>query len=64
MKTLINEYKKIYKYNCDRCNKEISFNDNTLRQVYIKFNTNKSKKICDLCDKCYRAFYRATFKKK
>ena len=64
MKTLIDKSTNKYKYNCDRCNKEISFKDNTLKQVYIKYKANKSKKLCDLCDRCYKALERGIYKNK
>lgn len=63
MKTLENPSTRQYKYNCDRCGKEISFKERNLHQIYSKYQTFKSKKICDLCDKCFRSFKRGVFKK-
>lgn len=63
MKTLIDKAKKQYKYNCDRCKREISYKDNTLFQVHIKYKENKMIKKWDLCDKCYKAFKRAIYTK-
>lgn len=57
-------YGKKYKYNCDRCGKEISYREKTLKQVHIKFSDRHSKKLCDLCDKCYKSLVRGVFKKK
>lgn len=63
MKELVDPAKKKYKYNCDRCNKEISFENKTLFQLIVKYKSNKSKKIFDLCNRCYRAVVKALNKK-
>ena len=63
MKILADKAKKKYKYYCDRCNKEISFEDNTLKQIHVKYKTKTSKKVCDLCDRCYKSFIRGVFRK-
>ena len=57
-------YGKKYRYYCDRCGQEINFKEKTLKQVYIKHNDRTSKKLCDLCDKCYKSLVRGVFKKK
>lgn len=68
MKTEIENYKygygKRYRYHCDRCGREISYKENTLKQVHIKYSDRHSKKLCDLCERCYRSLYRGVFKKK
>lgn len=64
MKTLINASKKLYRYNCDRCGEQISFKANNLKQLYVKYDKNfNSKKVCDLCDKCFKSLERGVFKK-
>lgn len=64
MKTLIDKkIGAIYRYNCDRCGKEISFKENTMFQIYIKQDNRNSKKFCDLCDRCYRSLQRGIRKK-
>jgi hypothetical protein len=58
MKTLINKSTKEYRYNCDRCNREISFKDKTMKQIDVRYNSNganKTKKVCDLCNKCFKS---------
>ena len=45
--------KGTYKYNCDICGKEVSYDEDTLKQLHIKYKSNKTKKICELCNKCY-----------
>lgn len=42
-------------YYCDRCNKKISYKDNTLNKIYVEQEYNKRMKLCDLCDKCLRS---------
>ena len=54
MKTLADKSKNKYKYFCDRCNKEISFKNNTLHQLSDKYSEKHSRKAYDLCDKCMR----------
>lgn len=63
MKTLIDETKRKYLYNCDRCKKEISFKDKTLHKIRDQYSERKNKKICDLCNSCYKALIRGVFKK-
>jgi len=53
MKTIANKSKNQYKYNCDNCGKEVSYKDNTLKQIHLKYKPNRTKKICDLCSECY-----------
>ena len=57
-------YGRKYKYYCDRCQKEISYKEKTLRKITVQYDKNKSKKSCDLCDKCYKAFLKGVFKEK
>ena len=64
MKSIKDKSKNQYKYNCDRCGKEISYKDNTLKQVHIKYKENRTKKMCDLCNRCYKSLYRGIFGKK
>lgn len=61
MKILIDKTTKKYRYYCDRCNKEISFKDNTLKQLYVK-EGKKTHKLCDLCNKCYRSLEKGVYK--
>jgi hypothetical protein len=55
-------YGKKYKYVCDRCKKEISYKEKTLHKLIDQYDRSKSKKACDLCDKCYLAFLKGVFK--
>lgn len=43
------------RYKCDRCGKEISEISETENKVYVQESNAKIKKLCDLCDKCYRS---------
>lgn len=36
-------------YYCDRCNKKISYKENTLNKLYIESEYNKKYKLCDRC---------------
>lgn len=54
MKELANKSKNTYKYYCDVCNKEISFNKNTMFQIIVKTGERSSKKIMDLCERCFK----------
>ena len=54
MKILADKSKNRYKYFCDRCNKEISFKDNTLHQLSDKYSEKHSRKAYDLCDRCMK----------
>lgn len=58
MKILVNKSKNEYKYYCDICNKEISFEDKTRHTLSDKFEKNKSEKFCDLCSECFKVFER------
>lgn len=53
MKTIKNKSKNLYKYNCDICNKEISFKNNTMFQLIVKSGERNSRKVMDLCIECY-----------
>lgn len=55
MKKLTNESKKLYTYYCDRCKKEISYKDKTLNKIYVEKEYNKKEKVCELCDRCFKA---------
>ena len=54
MKTIANKSKNEYKYNCDICNKEISFKNNTMFQLIVKSGERTNKKVMDLCTECYK----------
>ena len=60
IKTIILENSKyrIKKYYCDRCNREISFEDYTLKRVYIEHRKNTKKLMFDLCNRCYGSLRR------
>lgn len=54
MKKIVDRSKNKYTYFCDRCNKEISFKDNTLHQIIDKYTDRNNKKKYDLCDRCMK----------
>lgn len=54
MVSIKDKSKGTYKYNCDICGKEVSYEENTLKQLHVKYERNKTKKICELCKDCYK----------
>lgn len=64
MKELSNPSKNQYNYYCDRCGTKISFKDKNMFQLFIKIKYDKSYKLCDLCNRCYKSLERGVFKKK
>lgn len=46
--------KNQYSYYCDMCGKKVSYKDDNLFQLHAKTKPNKSKKFCELCDKCFK----------
>lgn len=55
-----------YRYYCDKCEKEISFQRKTIKQVCIKYPDKravKSFKLCDLCNKCYKKIFKEILEK-
>ena len=53
MKEQSEKWKNTYKYYCDVCKKEVSYKNDTLKQIHLKYKDNRTKKLYDLCDKCY-----------
>lgn len=56
--------KRKYIYNCDMCGKEVSYSGDTLFQLHVKYKQNKSKKVCELCDSCYKRVCKAIAKER
>lgn len=58
MKRKINKSTNKCEFYCDRCDKKISYENETLKQIYVKTNNKNSKKMWDLCDRCFSLFER------
>lgn len=54
MKIIGDRSRNKYRYFCDRCGKEISFDNHTLHQIIDKYGERTSHKRYDLCDRCLR----------
>lgn len=54
MKIIGDRSRNKYRFFCDRCNKEISFDNCTLHQLIDKYGERTSKKRYDLCDRCLK----------
>ena len=59
MVKISNRSKNQYSYYCDMCGKKVSYEDDTLYQLHTKTKPNKSKKLCELCDRCFKRLTRA-----
>ena len=64
MVKVANRSKNQYSYYCDMCGKEVSYSGDTLFQLHVKYKQNKSKKICELCDSCYKRVCKAIAKER
>ena len=64
MVKVANRSKNQYSYYCDMCEKKITYSDNTLFQLHVKTKPNKSKKLCELCDSCYKRVCKAIAKER
>lgn len=54
MKIIGDRSRNKYRFFCDRCNKEISFDNGTLHQLIDKYGERTSNKRYDLCDRCLK----------
>ena len=64
MVKVANRSKNQYSYYCDMCGKKVSYKDDNLFQLHVKTKPNKSKKVCELCDSCYKRICRAIAKER
>lgn len=59
MVILKDKSKRKFIYKCDMCGKVVSYKQDTLFQLHVKTKENKTKKVCELCDSCYKKICRA-----